>query len=102
MAIPAYVRGINQVGLERRGFSAETIRLIREAYRLIYRSRLNLQQAEEQIRASLEPVSELNELLAFIASSKRGIIRKQKGAQRATSSAGRPAAGGEEFDDTGD
>ncbi len=79
---PAFVRGINQVGLERRGFSAETIRLLREAYRLIYRSRLNLQQAEEKIRQSLDPIPEVNELLSFIASSKRGIIRKQTGAQR--------------------
>ena len=50
---PAKVRSYNKVALERNGFSEETHRAIKEAYRLIYRSSLNLQQAVEQIRAAL-------------------------------------------------
>src|SRR5438067_13771038 len=73
---PAIVRGINQVGLERHDFPAETIRSIREAYRILYRSKLNLQQATEKISATLNTSAELHQLLEFISSSQRGIIRK--------------------------
>jgi UDP-N-acetylglucosamine acyltransferase len=73
---PALVRGINQVGLERNGFSPETIRAIREAYRLIYRSKLNANQATQQIRETPEPTPEIQHLLEFIETSKRGIIRR--------------------------
>lgn len=72
---PAEVRGINQVGLERRGFESETIRLLREAYRIIYRSNLNTKQAVEAIREQLPANPHLEELLVFIETSKRGIVR---------------------------
>jgi UDP-N-acetylglucosamine acyltransferase len=48
---------------------------VKEAYRIIYRSALNLQQAIEQIRADLPETPELTRLLAFITSSPRGIIK---------------------------
>lgn len=78
---PALVRGINQVGLERNSFSESAVRSIREAYRTIYRSTLNVQQAVEQLQAD-SPTPEVAQLLAFIHSSKRGIIRRpvRKGA----------------------
>lgn len=72
---PAEVRGINQVGLERRGFEPESIRLLREAYRIIYRSNLNTKQAVEAIREQLPANPHLEELLVFIETSKRGIVR---------------------------
>lgn len=72
---PAEVRGINQVGLERRGFAPENIRHLREAYRILYRENLNVKQACEKIRETLPPTEELTTLLAFIESSKRGIVR---------------------------
>src|SRR5712671_4484515 len=56
---PAKVRGINVVGLERTGFAEEAIRCIKESYRLIYRSALNLQQAVEQIRSDLPQLPEV-------------------------------------------
>lgn len=73
---PALVRGVNHVGLERHDFPEETIRAIREAYRLIYRSKLNLQQATEKISTTLNSAAEIHQLLEFITSSQRGIIRK--------------------------
>jgi UDP-N-acetylglucosamine acyltransferase len=73
---PAVVRGVNQVGMERHGYSAETIRSIREAYRLIYRSRINVKQAAERIRIELNCTPEIEHLLDFIATSERGIIRR--------------------------
>jgi len=72
---PAEVRGINQVGLERRGFQPEDTRSLREAYRLLYRSNLNVKQASEKIRTELPSGLALDTLVAFIESSSRGIIR---------------------------
>ena len=72
---PAEVRGINQIGLERRGFSAEETRVLREAYRLLYRSNLNVKQACHQISSDLPASDVLANLLSFIESSSRGIIR---------------------------
>ena len=72
---PAEVRGVNQVGLERAGFAADTIRALKEAYRLLYRGNLNVKQSVEQIRQDLPALPELTELCQFIESSHRGIIR---------------------------
>jgi UDP-N-acetylglucosamine acyltransferase len=72
---PAKVRSYNKVALERHGFSEETHRAIKEAYRLIYRSSLNLQQAVEQIRSDLKETPEVAQLVAFVTSSPRGIIK---------------------------
>src|SRR5688572_18101313 len=47
---PARIRGINKTGLERHGFSAEAMRQIKEAYRILYRSENNVAQAIEQMR----------------------------------------------------
>jgi UDP-N-acetylglucosamine acyltransferase len=72
---PAKVRSYNKVGLERHGFSEEAMRCIKEAYRLIYRSALNLQQAVEQVRSDLPDVPEIAQLLTFVTTSPRGIIK---------------------------
>ncbi len=72
---PAEVRGINQVGLERRGFVAEDTRTLREAYRLLYRSNLNVKQACEKIQTDFSGPDVIRILLAFVESSQRGIIR---------------------------
>jgi UDP-N-acetylglucosamine acyltransferase len=72
---PAEIRGINQVGLERRGFSAESIRVLKEAFRILYRAKLNTKQAIEEIGRSLAETPELGELIRFIETSERGIIR---------------------------
>ena len=50
---PATIRGINQIGLERKGVPAETIKLIREAFRIIYRSKYNTRQALEAMEKEL-------------------------------------------------
>jgi len=72
---PAEVRGINQIGLERRGFAPEDTRALREAYRLLYRSNLNVRQACEKIGTELGRSDVLDYLVAFVESSQRGIIR---------------------------
>jgi UDP-N-acetylglucosamine acyltransferase len=72
---PAKVRGINLVGLERNNFSAESVRLIKEAFRLIYRSKYNTRQALEAITKELPATEEIAQITEFIRNSERGIIR---------------------------
>ncbi|MGA3170144.1 MAG: acyl-ACP--UDP-N-acetylglucosamine O-acyltransferase [Chthoniobacteraceae bacterium] len=73
---PAQVRGINQVGLERHNFSEESARRLREAYKLLYRSEFNVKQSVEEIRKTLWGNPEIEQLVLFIESSERGIIRR--------------------------
>ena len=72
---PAKVRSYNKVALERNNFPEETQRAIKDAYRLIYRSERNLQQAIERMRSDLPETPEIAQLLAFVTNSPRGIIR---------------------------
>ena len=72
---PAKVRGVNVIGLERNGFAPENIKAIKEAFRLIYRSKLNTRQALDAIRKELGSSPELNQIVEFIEQSERGIIR---------------------------
>jgi UDP-N-acetylglucosamine acyltransferase len=72
---PAEVRGVNVVGLERRGVPAETIRVLKESYRILYRAKLNTKQAVEELRKNFGDVVEAKELIDFIEKSERGIIR---------------------------
>lgn len=72
---PAQVRGINLVGLERSAFPPENVKLIKEAFRLIYRSKLNTGQAIQAIRNQLPRNIEIDQIVEFIEQSERGIIR---------------------------
>ena len=72
---PGSIRHINQVGLERAGIEKTTIRAIKDAFRILYRSDLNTAQALERMRAELGELPEIRQLVEFVASSKRGIIR---------------------------
>jgi UDP-N-acetylglucosamine acyltransferase len=72
---PAEIRGINLVGLERKNFPPESVKLIKEAFRLIYRSKYNTRQAVEAVRKELAPSAEVNQIIEFIEQSERGIIR---------------------------
>jgi UDP-N-acetylglucosamine acyltransferase len=67
-------RGLNLVGLRRAGFSKETIRQLKQAYRILYRSGLPLEQALQRIEQEI-PISETRHFVEFIRSSKRGICR---------------------------
>ena len=69
------VFGANVTGLERRGFANERIEDLQKALRLLTRAGLNTSQAVERIRAEIPSSTELEELLAFIAASKRGFVK---------------------------
>jgi len=69
------VFGANAIGLTRRGFDKSVIESLQTAFRLLTRAGLNTSQAVERIREEVAPCAELDELLAFIASSERGVIK---------------------------
>lgn len=72
---PAEVRALNKVGLERHGISPEAQKALREAYKLLFRQKVNLSVAIEKVRAEVAPGEEIRHLLAFLESSQRGIGR---------------------------
>ena len=72
---PTRPRGINSVGMERRGFDAESILQIKRAFKLIYKSRLKLEEAIESLAAMAEQSSEVIPVLEFLKQSGRSIIR---------------------------
>jgi UDP-N-acetylglucosamine acyltransferase len=72
---PAEIRGVNLVGLERNGFTSESVKAIKEAFRLIYRAKLNTRQALEAIEAEIAPRDEIAQIVEFIETTERGIIR---------------------------
>ncbi len=67
--------GINAEGLKRRGFTADAITRIRRAYKTLYKSKLMLEEARQEIAAQVHECPELQVLLDFLAQSTRGIIR---------------------------
>jgi len=80
--IPPYVKavgnpmelyGLNSLGLQRAGFSGETVAALKRAYRLFFNSDLNLSQALERARTDLPAFPEVERFLAFVESSERGV-----------------------------
>jgi UDP-N-acetylglucosamine acyltransferase len=80
--IPPYVKavgnpmelyGLNSIGLQRAGFSGETIAALKRAYRLFFNSDLNLSQALERARTDLPPLPQVELFLDFVESSERGV-----------------------------
>jgi len=72
---PAAPRGLNTEGLRRRGFTPDQMRRVKEAFRLLYRSDLRLDDAREQIRKLAEGQPEVEVFSRFIEPSERGLIR---------------------------
>lgn len=71
---PCVARGVNLVGLKRRGFNAETLRTLRRAYRMMYKSDRNLGDAVEEIAGWPDAGPEVELLLEFVRTSERGIV----------------------------
>jgi UDP-N-acetylglucosamine acyltransferase len=72
---PAEIRGINLVGMERSNFTPEAVKAVKGAFRLLYRAELNTKQALEAMEKELPQTPEVLQLLEFVRSSERGIIR---------------------------
>ena len=70
---PVKLYGLNVVGLERNGFPEEVRRELKRAYRMFFKSELNLSQARAR-EAELHPYPEIKEFLAFFERSDRGSV----------------------------
>ena len=71
----AELAGVNSIGLARHGFSEEQIAQVKEAYRILFRSKLPLEEAIERLRTELGDQKEIQMLLAFVTTSQRGLTR---------------------------
>ena len=73
---PSKLFGLNIVGLKRHHFSEETVRAIKKAYRIIFRSALTLQKALQTLKEDeISQTPEVQHLMDFVESSERGITR---------------------------
>jgi UDP-N-acetylglucosamine acyltransferase len=70
---PVKLYGLNSVGLQRSGFEETVLLELKRAYRLLFRSELNLTQAIERANAELNPLPEVRHFLNFIEESQRGV-----------------------------
>lgn len=70
---PCAAFGLNVVGLRRRGFPHERIRALRDAYRTVFQSSLNVSQAVAQLEADEDRAPEVTHMIEFIRASQRGI-----------------------------
>lgn len=70
---PVQLYGLNSVGLQRAGFADATIAELKKAYRLFFRSELNVSQALERA-AELQPLPEVKDFVDFVTASGRGIV----------------------------
>lgn len=72
---PTKPHGINSVGMERNGISPEDIRLIRKAYKIIYKMNLRLEDAIDQMEDLAGESKELSDMVSFLRNVNRGILR---------------------------
>ena len=70
---PVRLYGLNSVGLQRSGFEADVMRELKRAYRLLFRSDLNVSQALARARGEVQGLPEVQHFLQFIEDSQRGI-----------------------------
>jgi UDP-N-acetylglucosamine acyltransferase len=71
----AKLHGLNSEGLKRRGFDPSTIEAIRRAYRIVFQSKLRIDDALARIREELHGIPEIEKFVSFVAGSERGICR---------------------------
>lgn len=67
--------GLNRLGMKRRGYPKETIEKLHHAYHLLLSSKLNTTQATERIRQEISDCAEVDYLVEFIETSKRGVVK---------------------------
>ena len=67
--------GVNTIGLERKGFSAERLKALQQAFRVLLRSKLNTSQAIAKMREQLAGSEDVQELIRFIEAAERGIVK---------------------------
>ncbi len=75
--IPAEMRVINKIGMERNGKSKETIKIVSDAFKKIIRSTLTLEEATTEIQDIFPDSPEISEIIDFISKSRCGLARKK-------------------------
>ena len=70
-----HVRGLNREGLKRHGFSSQTISSLRQAYKILYRQKLTLDDALHCLDELAKDCEEVGKLVDFIKNASRGIVR---------------------------
>jgi len=72
----ATLHGLNKVGLKRRGgFTEESLKKLKQAYRIVFRLGITLNEAIERIKAEVDECAEVNTFLSFLQNSERGFTR---------------------------
>jgi UDP-N-acetylglucosamine acyltransferase len=71
---PLKLYGLNSIGLQRNGFADDVMRELKRAYRLFFRSDLNVSQAMQRAETELEMFPEVRELIRFVEASGRGVV----------------------------
>jgi UDP-N-acetylglucosamine acyltransferase len=71
---PVKLYGLNTIGLQRNGMDEATILELKRAYRLLFRSDLNITQAIERAQNEIEQLPEVQELIQFVEASERGVV----------------------------
>jgi UDP-N-acetylglucosamine acyltransferase len=72
---PLIYEGLNVIGLKRRGFSGESITMLKTIYTLLYSSGLNVSQAVDKIKKEFKIENEVAEVIRFIENSRRGLSK---------------------------
>ncbi len=72
---PAHTHGLNSEGIKRKGFSKETLKALRDSYKIIYRSNNTIEVAKEELKSLAEQFPEVKNVLSFLEQSERGILR---------------------------
>lgn len=67
--------GLNKVGMRRRGYSRETLDALHHAFHLLLSAKLNTSQAIERVRVEITNVHEVDELIHFVETSQRGVVK---------------------------
>jgi UDP-N-acetylglucosamine acyltransferase len=67
--------GLNRLGMKRRGYTKESIEKLNHAFHLLLSSKLNTTQAIDRINSEIDECSEVDLLVDFIKSSKRGVVK---------------------------
>jgi UDP-N-acetylglucosamine acyltransferase len=75
-ARPVHIYGLNAIGLRRKGFNRERLKSLRDMFRIIFYSDLNTSQALERIKKDIPSGEDRNEIIHFIQTSERGIVKK--------------------------
>jgi len=72
---PGETKGLNKVGMERNGISAEAQAALKKAYKILFREGLTVSNALTKIEAEVPVLPEIQHLIAFARASERGLAK---------------------------